>query len=450
MQVPVMADILNAAPVSELEFAGALQALSPQTPIAVAVSGGADSMALLHLTCRWLDANSQRDSLLALTVDHGLRDASAGEARQVAGWCQALGVSHQILHWRGNKPHSDIQAAARQARYALLTEACRQKGINSLLLGHQFEDQAETFLMRLGRGSGVDGLAAMASVREWNGVRLLRPLLGISRQRLRTTLEAFGQPWIEDPSNNDQRFARVRARDVLEDLAKAGISPSRMVATARRMQRVRAALEHATAQLMREAVHWEQAGFAVLRPTPLFAAPEEIGLRMLARVLMAVGGQEYPPRLVRLERLYGWLRQSPKAGGRTLLGCRILLKGDSILIAREMAAIGPEIALIPGEYAVWDNRFQVCLASAGKFSDLSSCTVREVGSEGLMQLRDVLPKNLPPKIICQAMPGFWQGRHLLAAPCLEFTDPACKANEVTFQARFAPGNMLLPDNMTRE
>lgn len=304
--------------------------------------------------------------------------------------------------------------------------------------------------MRLGRGSGVDGLAAMASVREWNGVRLLRPLLGISRQRLRTTLEAFGQPWIEDPSNNDQRFARVRARDVLEDLAKAGISPSRMVATARRMQRVRAALEHATAQLMREAVHWEQAGFAVLRPTPLFAAPEEIGLRMLARVLMAVGGQEYPPRLVRLERLYGWLRQSPKAGGRTLLGCRILLKGDSILIAREMAAIGPEIALIPGEYAVWDNRFQVCLASAGKFSDLSSCTVREVGSEGLMQLRDVLPKNLPPKIICQAMPGFWQGRHLLAAPCLEFTDPACKANEVTFQARFAPGNMLLPDNMTRE
>lgn len=127
MQVPVMADILNAAPVSELEFAGALQALSPQTPIAVAVSGGADSMALLHLTCRWLDANSQRDSLLALTVDHGLRDASAGEARQVAGWCQALGVSHQILHWRGDKPHSDIQAAARQARYALLTEACGRR-----------------------------------------------------------------------------------------------------------------------------------------------------------------------------------------------------------------------------------------------------------------------------------------------------------------------------------
>ncbi len=443
-----MADSSNAAPVSNLEFAGALLALSPETPVAVAVSGGADSMALLRLACGWLEANSRQASLLALTVDHGLRDASAAEAQQVADWCQSLGISHQILYWRGDKPQGDVQAAARQARYALLTEACRQKGINSLLLGHQFEDQAETFLMRLGRGSGVDGLAAMASVREWNGVRLLRPLLGFSRQRLRATLEALGQPWIEDPSNNDQRFARVRVRNVLDDLAEAGISPSRLVATAQRMGRVRAALEHATVQLMLEAVKWEQAGFAALHLAALFSAPEEIGLRALARVLMAVGGQEYPPRLVRLERLYGWLQQNPETGGRTLSGCRILLKGGRVLVVRELAAIGPEIALLPGEHTVWDNRFQVRLGKVRDARGIMSCTVREVGSVGLVQMRGAIPENLPPRIICHAIPGFWLGQKLLAAPNLGFLDPAYRATEAPFEATFAPRNMLLPDNIT--
>ncbi len=442
-----MADIFNAAPVSDLEFAGALWALSPQTPVAVAVSGGADSMALLHLTHRWLNACGNQGQLLALTVDHGLRDASLVEAQQVADWCRAMGVSHQILHWQGDKPHSDIQAAARQARYALLTQTCRKMGIPCLLLGHQFDDQAETFLMRLGRGSGVDGLAAMAAERQWGGVRLLRPLLGFTRQRLRATLLSCGQSWIEDSSNNDQRFGRVRARNVLENLSEAGVGAARIVATAHRMQRVRSALEHATAQLMRDTVRWERAGFAGLRPDAIFEAPEEIGLRLLARVLMAVGGQEYPPRLVRLERLYDWLRQRPKTGGRTLSGCRILLKGDKILVARELAAIGPEIALSPGDDIVWDNRFQVRLSGIGNMRDFSSCTVREVGSAGLKQLRGALPKKLPPKIICQATPGLWLGQHLLAAPYLEFVDPAYKTQETAFHARFAPVNMQLPDNM---
>ncbi len=443
-----MADISNTAPVSDLEFSGALLALLPETPIAVAVSGGADSMALLRLTRDWLKTNSSQVNLLALTVDHGLRDASEAEAQQVAGWCQSLGVSHQILYWRGAKPQSDIQAAARQARYALLTEACRQEGINCLLLGHQFEDQAETFLMRLGRGSGVDGLAAMESVRELNGVRLLRPLLGFSRQRLRTTLGAIGQKWIEDPSNNDQRFARVRVRGVLEDLGHAGISPSRLVATAQRMRRVRTALEHATAQLMREAVQWEKAGFAILHLAPLLAAPEEISLRLLVKLLMAVGGQEYPPRLVRLERLYGWLQQEPKTGGRTLAGCSILAQGGAILVARELAAVGPEIALSPGAYSIWDKRFQVRLGESGDPRGMTWCTVRQVGNEGLLQLRGALPKKLPPRIICQTIPGFWRGQKLMAAPHLGFLDPACKMMEVAFDAQFSPGNMLLPDNMT--
>lgn len=440
-----MADVSNSAPVNDLEFTHALQALSPNIPIAVAVSGGGDSMALLRLTQRWLETESHGASLLALTVDHGLRDASEVEAQQVAHWCRTLGVSHQILRWRGDKPQSDIQAAARRARYGLLSGICKEQGIRCLLLGHQFEDQAETFLLRLGRGSGVDGLAAMAPDREWNGVRLLRPLLGFSGQRLRATLQALGQPWIEDPSNSDLRFARVRIRDGLEDLTAAGISASRLVATAQRMRRVRSALDHATAGLMYEAVKWEPAGFAILGVSKLLSSPEEIGLRALARVLMVVAGREYPLRLVQLERLYGWLQLKPNSGGRTLSGCRILPRGDSVLVVRELAAIGPEIALSPGESAVWDNRFVVRMDRSERMSSVTSCTVREVGRAGLTQLRGSLPKKLPLKTICQATPGFWQGQHLLAAPHLGFVDSKYVAAEAAFDAQFASENKFPPD-----
>lgn len=443
-----MADNSVAGPVSDLEFSRAMGPLSPDRQVAVAVSGGADSMALLHLTRRWLmglEAAGPPADLTAMTVDHGLRAASAAEAQQVAVWCQALGVSHQILHWRGSKPQSDIQAAARQARYTLLTQACRQINIRCLLLGHQFEDQAENFLLRLGRGSGVDGLAAMAPVREWNGVRLLRPLLGFSGQRLRATLEAFAQPWLEDPSNRDPRFARVRARAALAGLADAGISPERLVATAQRMRRVRAALEQATAQLVQDAVQWDQAGFASLCLDALFAAPEEIGLRALARVLMGVGGQEYPPRLQQLERLFAWLRQRPVRGGRTLSGCGILPRRKKILVVRELAALGPDISLSPGEEGIWDKRFEVRLSETVRSaSGMAPCTVRGLGSAGLRQLRRVMPANAPIRLVCQGLPGLWKEEKLLAAPHLGFLDPVFAA-DATFEVKFSPGNALQPD-----
>lgn len=440
-----MADMRHAAPVNDQEFADALNMLSPRLPAAIGVSGGADSMALLHLAYRWLFNQGRSPELLALTVDHGLRDASAMEAQLIAGWCRSLGVAHEILRWEGDKPVSDIQAAARRARYSLMTEACRQNGINSLLLGHNLEDQAETFLLRLGRGSGVDGLSAMAAEHEWNGVRLLRPLLGFSRLRLRETLKAQQLPWIEDPSNHDPRFARVRVRERLADFAAAGISPVRLAETAGRMRRVRLALESATSRLMRDAVQWDPSGYASLSLPPLMAAPEEIGLRTLSRVLMGVGGVEYPPRLARLERLFAWLKQNPGTGGRTLSGCRILLRRHRMLVVRELSAIGPEIKLLPGETRQWDNRFQVGLGAPG--AALAACTVREVGAAGLSQLSEFPQKNLPPRIICQSVPGFWHGGRLLAAPCLGYRDPACPAGDAAFMTRFAPAHMELPEYM---
>ena len=174
----------------------------PAPRVAVAVSGGADSMALLLLAKDWAPG------VAALTVDHGLRAGSTAEAAQVAAWCASRRIPHCVLAWTGRKPSSGIQEASRTARYELLTQWCRDRGYPHLLVGHHLEDQAETFLIRMQRGSGVDGLAAMPSTTARDGVRIVRPLLGVTPARLTAFLRAAGQPWIEDPSNDDPRFAR--------------------------------------------------------------------------------------------------------------------------------------------------------------------------------------------------------------------------------------------------
>lgn len=438
-----MADPVSTAPVSDQEYAHALAALTAEPPFAIAVSGGGDSMALLHLTHRWRQAQAPQARLWALTVDHGLREAARAEAQQVSAWCRELGIDHRILSWTGEKPKSDIQATARRARYALMHEFCSQNGIRTLLLGHQLEDQAETFLLRLGRGSGVDGLSAMAPAMDWMGVRLLRPLLGFSGQRLRATLNASGQKWIEDPSNQDPRFMRVRMRAALPEFEAAGISPARLVATAQRMRRVRAALEQAVYQLMASAVRWHPAGYAQLSLDGVFDVPEEIGLRTLARVLMAVGGQEYPPRMQRLESLFEWLRQRPVTGGRTLAGCRILPRSGIILIVREPVAIGAALTPSPDQSVVWDNRFLVSLLPSGDVTGLDNFTVQAVGAAGLSQIRKSGVKPRLPSIVCHAVPGLWRGEKLIAAPLLGYGASDCEA-AAGFEARFSPRYGLLP------
>ena len=224
---------MASTPVSAVEFNRLMQAFGPfeQRPrLAVAVSGGADSMALCLLAASW--AQGLGGSVTALTVDHGLRAAAAAEAAQVGDWLAARGVAHKILCWQGAKPAADLQAAARLARYELLNDWCAQEAVLHLLLAHHQEDQAETLLLRLGRGSGVDGLSAMAPISVTKAGRLLRPLLGISRARLMAGLKAEGQSWIEDPSNEDVRFSRVRWRQLMPKLQAEGLNSERLAATA--------------------------------------------------------------------------------------------------------------------------------------------------------------------------------------------------------------------------
>src|SRR5579871_1101881 len=178
--------------------------------LGVAVSGGADSMALVLLCHRW--AQARGGAVLAISIDHGLRSDSAVEVRQVGRWLKARGIAHTALAWHHEASGgAAIQARARAARYALLAEACRKRAILHLALAHHAGDQAETVLMRLARG-GIDGLAGMSEIATRDGLRLIRPLLGIEPARLRATLAAARQEWIEDPSNANPVFERVRWR----------------------------------------------------------------------------------------------------------------------------------------------------------------------------------------------------------------------------------------------
>ncbi|WP_295813353.1 50S ribosomal protein L21 [uncultured Nitratireductor sp.] len=351
----------------------------------------------------------------------------------------------------GAKPSgASFQAAARAARYDLLLKACEARGIFHLALAHHLEDQAETFLLRLGRGSGLDGLAAMAPVNETSGLRLLRPLLGLAKDQLKATLSARGLDWIEDPSNDDGAYARVRLRRLLPELAGEGMTPARLGSATQNLGRARAALEADVAAALARAVRPDPAGFLDLDPAVLRRESPEVSLRALARSLMAVGGCDYTPRLERLERLHAYL-QSGLAKGVTLGGCRIVPRADSLgderwLIVREAGRSAPA-ALTPGGALLWDGRFEVRLAR-NKAAEQAEMTVGPLGNAGWRRLAAALEAAGAgaraariPLAARGALPAIRDGRGLAAVPPVGyFRDPA--AAKQLKECRFAPTNGL--------
>lgn len=367
--------------ITDADFDSSMAALGPfeaAPHLAVAVSGGGDSMALALLAERWVHRRGGR--LTALTVDHGLRVGSANEAAQVGRWMAALGIEHRVLPWSGPKPTSGIQAAARAARYELMENWARRAGVLHLLLAHNREDQAETFLMRLSRGSGIDGLSAMAAIFERSHVRLVRPLLGHPRADLRATLTEVGQEWIEDPSNKDTAFARTRVRNQWPLMIDAGLTPERLAQTAAGLGQARVTMESAVSSLLAATCTIHPAGYAVIKGNFLSGVEPDLTMRALARIILCIGGGSYAPRLGKLERLYAHLADPDlrdSLAGRTLGGCRILCQKngqedgqkngqeDGLMICRENR-IGPDpMAVAPGQRILWDRRFVVDLAAGG-------------------------------------------------------------------------------------
>jgi tRNA(Ile)-lysidine synthase len=284
--------------------------------VAAAVSGGRDSMALALLAHDW--ARSRGGKIVGLIVDHGLRAESAAEAAATREVLQGNGCEAVILRWSGAKPRSRVQEAARAARYRLLREECRRRGILHLLLGHHADDQAETVAMRAARQSGPDGLAGMAALLEQPEVRLLRPLLAVARAQLTATLVARDVAWIDDPSNNDPRFERARLRTRVRPSLPAGGTD-------------RPGREHHLARAAVDVLHVEGATAALDR-TAFLGLDRDIQPRLLSRVVQAVGGGEHPPRRDRLERAVVRLcapvdrGKSGKGQDFTLSECRLMLR----------------------------------------------------------------------------------------------------------------------------
>ncbi|WP_233192859.1 tRNA lysidine(34) synthetase TilS [Acidimangrovimonas sediminis] len=368
--------------------------------LGVAVSGGGDSLALLHLLHDW--AASHGTALTVATVDHGLRPEAAEEAAMVARVCAGLGIPHQTLRWRDWDGRGNLSDAARRGRYALLAGWALGQGAAAVALGHTLDDQAETVLMRLARGSGVDGLSAMAPVRRSGRMLWLRPLLRVTRARLRAVLEARGLKWAEDPTNDDPAYDRVRARQALALLAPLGVDARGLAATAGRMAMARAALEAAALRLAEDAVQIE-AGDVVIDRAALVQAPEETRLRLVAHALGWISSADYRPRLTALTEALGAALQGRKA---TLSGCLMLPRGETLRLTREAHAVAG-LTAPPG--AAWDGRWRL-EGSADKDMHLAA-----LGEGGLALCPRWRETGLPRDSLIAA-PALWRGTTLIAAP----------------------------------
>lgn len=408
---------MTAAPLTAADYGRLLRPLLPKgvARLGLAVSGGADSMALALLTRDW--AKKHKIALTAFIVDHGLRPESGKEAKQVAGWLKAAGIAATILRWTGDKPGSNRQAAARDARYDLLAQACTGAGIHHLLVAQHRDDQAETVLLRALRGSGVDGLAAMTASRALTAqVTLLRPLLDVPKARLVASLQKRRQPWIEDPSNANPAFQRVRVRQAL-DLLGGGDAGQRaelvthLAQTARNFARTRAMLEGQAYDLLHASLRLDPAGFAWLERAILAAAPDEIALRSLSRLLSAIGGDPLPPRLDRLERLLGLLRAEGALAPQSLHRCQIRpFKGEgALLICREARHLPEALPLKAGIDLLWDGRFRLQVSRALP----TGLTLAPLGAEKPQDVVSALPKPVWP-----ALPALRRGKTLLCVPAL--------------------------------
>ncbi len=336
-------------PVTDAEAAVLFVGLAPCKALVLAVSGGPDSTALLVLAARWRAALATGPSLLAVTVDHGLRPQARSEARAVARLAATLGIAHRTSRWTGPKPATGLQEAARAARYRLLAAAARQVRARHILTAHTLDDQAETVLFRLARGSGLSGLAAMAPISPLpalceDKLLLARPFLDVPKARLIATLEAAGISFAEDPTNRDPCFARPRLREAMPALAAEGLSPARLALLAKRARRASDAIEAAVDSLAAVLVPSAAATAGRDAPDPVkldaaewARAPAETRLRLLGRLIERTG-HEGPVELGKLEaceqalmahhhaRLAGRFR-------RTLAGAVITLAGARLSVA---------------------------------------------------------------------------------------------------------------------
>ncbi len=379
-------------------FAEAMVALGAPDRLGLAVSGGSDSVALMHLAHDWGGA-----ALQVATVDHGLRPDAAAEAADVARAAAQLGLPHVTLRWQGWDGRGNLQQGARDARHSLLRDWAQAAGLQAIALGHSCDDQAETLLMRLKRGSGVDGLAGMEAAREDGSIRWLRPLLGMSRAELRAWLRGRDLGWCDDPSNDDPRFDRVRTRQAL---AALGLDTRRLAQTATRMAEARVVLDQAARDAAGHCGRVDHGDIVFDRAT-FDNLPADTRHRLLAAALCEIATQPYRPRLSALQAAL-------RAAQMTLHGCLVTRTSTTLRVTREAKAVRQTVAPVG---ALWDQRWQIYPPANTALPRATE--IRALGPEGLDVCKDRRHWRAPRASLL-ASPAIWQGARLIAAPLAGF------------------------------
>lgn len=334
--------------------------LLKQKKIAVAVSGGIDSMALMFIAKMWCDNNNVQ--LFVLTVDHGLRKESKLEAEYVAKICKNNSIIHNILTWEGEKPQNNVESIAREKRYELISNFCKDNNINTLLVAHHLQDQAETFFIRLFRGSGIDGLSAMHDINIMYGINIVRPFLMVFKEDLKKYLEEKNIKWIEDPSNNDEKYLRNKIRIFLNSFDNKKEILERINSAVENINDSRKYIDLILAKIEKNIVNFNSFGTCLIDKDKLLKQDPIIALRILSKIAMKISGNIYKPRFKKLKRLLEVIKETNNSLKYTFYGCIFENYKDNLLIVyREYNAIMENKMLIFNKEIIWDNRFSIKL-----------------------------------------------------------------------------------------
>jgi tRNA(Ile)-lysidine synthase len=386
-------------------FQTALTAVtSSDQTIGLAVSGGGDSIALMHLAARYRAA----DKLRAISVDHGLRPEARDEIALVTAQAKALGIEHFVAQWNWDGK-GNLQAAAREGRWVAVRDWATMYNLHEVWFGHTQDDQVETLLMRLARGSGIDGLSAMYPVTQRSGLRVFRPLLGHARADLRSWLKSQNIAWTEDPSNDDPRFDRVRARQMFAQLETLGLTRKRLLQTVDHMQAAHLSLQETALAFAKRHVR-QDAGDLILAPEALDLEKADAPRRVMAAAFLWVGSRSYRPRF---EQMIEVVARARKGEIVTLGGCIMAPdEGGTVRLMREAAATSPTSGLQPDKHrpmgVFWDQRWYL---EGPLHEDL---TFQALGA-GIKDCPNWRSCGTPRTSLL-ASPSVWRGDTLIAAP----------------------------------
>ncbi|QKX01396.1 tRNA lysidine(34) synthetase TilS [Wolbachia endosymbiont of Cruorifilaria tuberocauda] len=397
--------------------------------VAVAVSGGIDSITLLHLMVSWTK-RIQYSLPVSLTVNHGLRSESKEEAEFVLGYAKKLGVKESfILNWEKQNIKGNVQLQARTARYNLLTEWCSNNGIKYLLTAHHKDDQAETFLLRLERGSGMDGLSSMDCKFFFNGIHILRPMLNFSRDEVKKYANFYQLKWIEDKSNQYLGYKRTLYRNLLKASDNQRILTERICLTAFHIKRAVKALMYYTRLAFNECVDIHDLGYIEIRLSEFYKLPEEIALRLLLYSIMVISSKYYKPRYKSLIAIFNKIFQKDANINCMISECKIRKHKENILVIRESSKIQEVSVSLPLNGPIkWDNRF--------------SCTILgdQEHSVTIIPLKKIkkIPKFFKDYNCCfevfYSLPVVQKDGNVLAYPYINYDGENINNNKIQFIA----------------